>query len=334
MKKIRLLTLMLIASSFTGLVSSCGTSISPDAPIEEPVKHEIKLTKDDAITLNEVLPSTFKLDENTKVASSNSKIARVIGQKVFAIKEGKTTITVANEDSNYEFDVEVTSYETYEDVEVFTRYSSYGGYLIDAVVGSAFIKGRSYDFLFSPTNATNGDKDFSVVISDPDIIEFNDNDGLYSFTCKKVGNAVMKFINADGFTNAVFVIKVRAGYENKDEYVFALQKYDYWGGYGFFDGYYQQDSTKITFVDDSTGIFAGKDGAASFEPISFNYSVMEEEDTDAFSVLLKVTNFQNPQQTFDLTYIRFFKAGDQLMTYAGEGESTRLNELYYPKMNK
>ena len=60
---------------------------------------------------------------------------------------------------------------------------------------------------------------------------------------------------------------------------------------------------------------------------------MEEEDNDDYTVLLKVTNFQNPQQTFDLSYIRLFKSGDRLMTYAGEGANSRLNELYFPKMN-
>ena len=201
------------------------------------------------------------------------------------------------------------------------------------MAGSAFIKDRTYDYTFSPKNATDGDTSYSIVVSDPDIVEFDENDGSYTFTTKKVGNSVVKFVNADGFTNATFVIKVRAGYDSTAEYLFALQRYDYRGGFGFFDGWYKEDSTKITFLDDTSGVFSGSDQGKGFDPITFNYEVMEEEDNDDYTVLLKVTNFQNPQQTFDLSYIRLFKSGDRLMTYAGEGANSRLNELYFPKMN-
>lgn len=334
MKKRKILTLFLASLSFSGLISSCNKPSTPDYPIEEPQKQTIELTKDDAILLNDVLPETFEISDDTKASVENSKIAKVIGQKVFAINEGLTSVKLTNADTYYEFNVSVKSYETYENTETFITSASYGGYLIDASVGAAFIKGNTYDYTFSPSNATDGDKDYSIVVSNPDLLEFNEKDGMYSFTCKKVGNSIVKFVNSDGFTNAVFVIKIRVGYSNADEYRFGLQKFDYWGGYGFFDGYYQTDSTKITFLDDTSGVFSGKDGDKAFDPITFNYEVVEDEDNDPYTVIIKVTNFNNPQQTFGLSHIRFFKAGDQLMTYSGQGDNTRLNEIYYPKMNK
>lgn len=329
-KKVLLLSGLVMMS----LITSCGNTNTPDEkdPIQ-PEKIEYHIRKDDSTKVSSILGDSFSTNENTTYKVSDSRFARIIGDKLFAIKPGTVSVEAKNDQDNFNFDVIVEDYEEYSDIETTSSGCSISGYLIDAMAGSAFIKDRTYDYTFSPKNATDGDTSYSIVVSDPDIVEFDENDGSYTFTTKKVGNSVVKFVNADGFTNATFVIKVRAGYDSTAEYLFALQRYDYRGGFGFFDGWYKEDSTKITFLDDTSGVFSGSDQGKGFDPITFNYEVMEEEDNDDYTVLLKVTNFQNPQQTFDLSYIRLFKSGDRLMTYAGEGANSRLNELYFPKMN-
>lgn len=206
------------------------------------------------------------------------------------------------------------------------NHGSMGGILIDAAVGRFLVKDNNYQMSFY--TSTSSKSQIQCSIEHGDILEYQYDSVSNSqlLIAKGVGDTVLRFYDKDAILVYQEVIHVRIGYEGADEFEFALSTPDYWGGLGYNDGMYVQDSTRITFSEGSA-LLVGEDFTADFEELTFNYSYNEQLSTSDMAYF-DITNFAGTT-AFSLDHFAMFGAGDQLLLYT----SNILYDLYLPRSN-
>ena len=312
-----------------------GTLIIPTVSCREGgnitvIEKNYALPQYGSITLSQLASDLdIVINENDILTSSDTRIASVVGNKIFASRVGTSEIEIQNEFGNTTTRItfNVTELKEYDPNEVsYINRGSAGGILIDLGVNRHLSEGLEYQFNFY-TNSTSA-SEIQVTIDDNSILEyrFDYNNGNQYFVCKGVGRTRVQMFDKDA--NLVYrnLVTIVAPYETPEELEFCLSQYDYWGGLGYSDGTLVKDSTRANFYSGS-GTMVGTDSGVDFGTISFNYNYVPEESNDDIAYF-DLTNVVGAT-SFNLDYFTLFTSGDQVLFYTTNG----LFDIYVPKMN-
>ena len=319
-KHISILTLSLLFLPIA--ITSCRPNET-----NEVVYKQLAMKEGDAILLEDMERDLGITHTETiqYIPQDSSKIS-FVGERVFAIDGGATTINVVDNGVLLCYiTATITPLQEITDVESI-NHGSMGGILIDAAVGRFLVKDNNYQMSFY--TSTSSKSQIQCSIEHGDILEYQYDSVSNSqlLIAKGVGDTVLRFYDKDAILVYQEVIHVRIGYEGADEFEFALSTPDYWGGLGYNDGMYVQDSTRITFSEGSA-LLVGEDFTADFEELTFNYSYNEQFSTSDMAYF-DITNFAGTT-AFSLDHFAIFGAGDQLLLYT----SNILYDLYLPRSN-
>ncbi len=339
MKKLKLLllssALLLGVPTFTAL-TGCDSQFN-----NKNLGLEVSIVKGDSVNLNELASKNgLDLSDTTKdyvisYTSSNAKVGKVSKEgNLISKEEGKTVVCIVdlNTDSILlKVNVTVTGFEEYSDVSDYTGKGSFGGYFTDLMVGSPISKGSTYGLSYSNSNLS--DQSLQAVVSDPDVVRWIDNDGIYSIEGLKIGNSKLELYDSNNDLVYRTVIKVRRGFESTAEVLEYLYSVDYFSASGYGEGRYDGDETKTTklsFLSDGSCNYYGYStevggdiGDNTFELEFVEY--YETYRTWRFNII----NYKpNADLGYTLKKLDVTETGYMLRLYSGI-----ILDMYFPRSN-